>query len=230
MSAAMGAYEFAAAFRVLRVEAASGRVFAPGRPIDVKRIVGLNKLAANRQFEPLLDFEWAGPEPWMMRLSTLDAGRAAAFVFLHESGRSTRAIAAVIVRDRRRIFAEFFRSLLTQNGAGYGVPLFGSLPLQTLNHAPDVIGAEVVRESYLKWVEWAEALGADPWAQIEARVLEGARTVPDGRRPARIARRDVSPTDFAQEMVRRARAEPHAEARRSLLRLYLSVTYSEAGG
>jgi hypothetical protein len=50
----MGAYEFAAAFRVLRVEAASGRVFAPSSPIDIERIAGLSKLAANRRFEPLL--------------------------------------------------------------------------------------------------------------------------------------------------------------------------------
>ncbi len=137
---------------------------------------------------------------------------AAALVFLHGSSCSTRAIAAIVTRDRLGIFAEFFQNFLARNGAGYGIPLFGSLPAQTINYAPDLIRAEVVLEGYLKWIEWAEGSGADPWAQIEARVLERVSVVANGQRSAGIARHRSRSADSPQELARRARGHCRGQA------------------
>jgi len=230
MSSEMSGDRFVAAFRIPILDLPCGKVYTPDNPIAVEQVRSLAALGASRWFEPVLDFEWASPLLWMIRLSVLHVGRSAAFVFFHESGRPIRAIAAIVARDHSAVFSEFCRSLIGCNGSEYRAPLFGSLPSGTINHAPDLVRAELVRQGYLSWMRWAESIGADPWAQLAERVgdgLGGLHGVGSGGNVSLDARQSPQ---LLIELTRRAKQrERRGAARQCLLRLYFSTTYREHG-
>jgi hypothetical protein len=56
------------------------------------------------------------------------------------------------------------RRLLGRNGKGFGVTLFGSLPTETTNRAPDLVAEPVIRQAYFDLLEWWEREQGGAWA------------------------------------------------------------------
>ncbi len=69
-----------------------------------------------------------------------------------------------------------FEKLIEDNGAAFGLQIFGSLPSNTHNMAEDLIPEETVRRCYWKWMLWAEPSLDDPWTCLAEEVSARARS------------------------------------------------------
>jgi hypothetical protein len=58
------------------------------------------------------------------------------------------------------------RRLLDRNGKSFGVDVFGSLPTQTTNRAPELIPEPVVRQAYFDLLEYWEREQGGAWLGI----------------------------------------------------------------
>jgi hypothetical protein len=71
----------------------------------------------------------------------------------------------------------FFEDLLAENGAPYGVWVFGGLPSLTINHRPDLLDAEVFKRSYWRWMQSRSARDPAIWASLRDGII-GASVEP----------------------------------------------------
>jgi hypothetical protein len=56
--------------------------------------------------------------------------------------------------------------LLSRNGTGFGLGLFGSLPTETTNGAPELVPRAVVREAYFALMQWWERQQGGAWLNL----------------------------------------------------------------
>jgi len=122
----------------------------------------------------LINFEWdsIGPMSSFVQLRLLDIGDGRAYVLPLIEDAPLLAIAAVEPKGAHQAFSEFFISLLQDNGASYGVQLFGSLPSRTTNYRPDLVPVSAVARAYWLWMEWAvEEIGSTVWTDLQDTVI-----------------------------------------------------------
>ena len=72
----------------------------------------------------------------------------------------------------------FVTDLLADNGASYGVGLFGSLPSMTTNHRSDLIPADVVKEAYRAWLDRTGDAWGTGWESLRDDLI-GTSEEPD---------------------------------------------------
>ncbi|NWG14804.1 MAG: hypothetical protein HXY20_14860 [Acidobacteria bacterium] len=172
-----------------------GRILLPSSPPDLEEVIqaaveteqdqetfegdGPEAVAAEigREFTRLVAFYWQslGPMVWECCIDLLNVGNGKNIVCLKQDGWPRRqAIAALKGRPERPLVTALFRNLLKENGAAFGVGLFGSLPSNTDNFNEKLIPEETIRRCYWDWMNWAEReLDAD-WIALAEEVTARA--------------------------------------------------------
>ena len=109
--------------------------------------------------EPLLCFYWQSFGPMVCEthvdLLHIDQDRALACI-TQDSLPRWQAFAIVKNPDDEAVVSALFRALLKNNGAAFGLQLFGSLPTNTHNMVEHLISKKSVRQAYWAWSRWAE--------------------------------------------------------------------------
>lgn len=126
-----------------------------------------------------------------MALALLTIGPSGVVVGLRDGDDRFYGIAAGIMRERVAAFSEFLESLLSRNGAEYHVPLFASLPSETVNRRPDLLPAASVKRAYSAWLTWAEALGARPSEHLAQALASHRQRGPADPLPTRASPREL---------------------------------------
>src|SRR4029450_2914408 len=134
----------------------------------------------------LLEFEWetGGPMSWFRDLTSLDLGLSRGFICTYDEVAAEFGgedepllVLAPLEPAESSVFSAFFRDFVRDNGQSYRFDgFFGSLPSNTRNYQPDLISADVIKESYWRWMEWASRnkLGFGSWTNLRDRVLRKA--------------------------------------------------------
>lgn len=117
--------------------------------------------------EPLLSFYWDGfgPVSWVAGLVLIGNGRRRYLCFWDET-ESYQAVAAVDPWDDELALSAVVARLLARNGTGFGLGLFGSLPSETTNAAPELVPCPVVAQAYFDLMQWWEREKGDAWLAL----------------------------------------------------------------
>ena len=115
----------------------------------------------------LLYFYWdgLGPTSWVAGLVLIGNGRRRYLSYWNEL-ESYLTVAAIEPWDDPIALSGTVRRLLGRNGKGFGVTPFGSLPTETTNRAPELIGESVVRQAYFDLLQWWEREQGGAWATL----------------------------------------------------------------
>jgi hypothetical protein len=115
----------------------------------------------------LLGFYWDGfgPISWVAGLTLIGTGSRRYLCYWDET-QSYRALAAVDPWDDPGAISATVARLLARNGYGFGDHLFGSLPHETTNHAPDLVSRAAVRQSYFDLLRWWERERGSAWVDL----------------------------------------------------------------
>ncbi len=87
-----------------------------------------------------------------------------------------QAVAQVRHPSDPAVMSAFFKALINENGAAFGVDLFGSLPSNTHNKSGETVPESVVREAYWNWMMWAEKTVGVDWQGLAEEILERERS------------------------------------------------------
>jgi len=115
----------------------------------------------------LLGFYWdaLGPMSWSAGLVLVGNGRKRYLAFWDEI-ESYRAVAVLEPWDDELAVSAATARLLARNGTGFGLGLFGSLPTETTNYAPELVACEVVRRAYFDLMQWWERERGSAWLDL----------------------------------------------------------------
>jgi hypothetical protein len=72
-------------------------------------------------------------------------------------------LAAIEPGDDPLAVSGTLRRLLVRNGKDFAVEVFGSLPTETANHAPELVSTSTVRQAYFELLEWWEHEQGGAW-------------------------------------------------------------------
>ena len=67
--------------------------------------------------------------------------------------------------------SRLFTRIVHNNGAAFGVHLFGSLPTETTNWLPELVPEAVLKRPYFDWLEWAEQVEGSAWLSLEESLI-----------------------------------------------------------
>lgn len=123
----------------------------------------------------LIGFEWGGSGPGSASVGHLltfhpQGDRVIVAVDSASTG-PIALVAAIEPVECPEAHAAFFRDLMIENGAKYGVELFGDLPDTTTVYDPD-IPVELVEQTYRAWMDWAVDAGWADWDSFYNGVLD----------------------------------------------------------
>jgi hypothetical protein len=128
-----------------------------------------SELLAHNKIEQreLLRFYWEGlgPISWGAGLVLIGNGRRR-YLACWDEIESYRALAALDPWDDPLAVSAVVKRLLVRNGATFGIAMFGSLPTETSNHAPDLVPVTVVRQAYFDLMQWWECERGSPWIDL----------------------------------------------------------------
>ena len=115
----------------------------------------------------LLSFYWdgLGPTSGEAGLVLLGNGRKRCVAYWDEI-ESYRALALLDPWDDPLAVSAVVKHVLGRNGAGFGIGLFGSLPAETTNDAPELIPRAVVRQAYFDLLQWWEGDRGSAWVDL----------------------------------------------------------------
>lgn len=118
---------------------------------------------------------------WFADLASLDLGLSRMFIYTYQEALAefgedpSLVFAAIDPANSSSVCSAFFRDLVRDNGHSYRLEgFFGSLPSNTRNHQPDLIPADVIKESYWRWMEWASRNEPASWTDLRELVLRKA--------------------------------------------------------
>lgn len=197
--------DLAAAFGGCRLATPAGRLFRPAAPIDLAHALGGRVATAlvRDRLQPIIDLAVSTPHlAPAVTLGLLPVGDRAGFLCVRPAHARPQAVAAVVAEQPAPLVSLFFVDLLRENGATYGVSALERPPVFIANRRPDLLRRAFVTEALAGWIRWAQRGGREPWSMLRQLVAE---------RWGRDEWDDLS----------------GAEERRSLLRVYLAITYVE---
>lgn len=127
--------------------------------------------AIEQRYEPVkwFDFYWdsLGPMSWISILYLLRRGdRSSIIALLHEE-QPLYLLGIVRPDDDPLLLSRLFTCIVENNGHGFGVDLFGSLPIETTNWRPELVPESVVKQAYWNWQEWCEQVEGAAWINLE---------------------------------------------------------------
>jgi hypothetical protein len=105
----------------------------------------------------LLRFYWdgLGPTSWVAGLVLIGNGKRRYLSYWNEL-ESYLTVAAIEPSDDPLAISGTLQLLLSRNGRGFGVDIFGSLPTETTNHAPLLVEESVIRQAYFDLIHFWE--------------------------------------------------------------------------
>ena len=166
-----------AAFRAPKARLHRGAILIPAEPLDMLTVaksaietedeqddlydLGLDGLyeSVGWPHESLISFYWQslGPCVWQSGLNSLQLGEDAALISRSgDSWDDEKGVALVKGPSTPEVMSTLFKALISENGAAFGVELFGSLPSNTHNKSEELIPEKIVRAAYWDWMMWAE--------------------------------------------------------------------------
>jgi hypothetical protein len=163
-----------------------GRVLSPREPLDLFQL--LQKAAENEEERdsvdpftpmetlggaPFLEFLWDGfgPTSSFASLQLADLGDSGTLVCWFTEVPPTEAFALIQSDDDLEIWSALVAQLFGDNGASYGIGLFGGLPSEVTNHKPDAVPPRVLKDAFWQWLEYMEADGWSVWASLRDQTL-----------------------------------------------------------
>jgi hypothetical protein len=119
--------------------------------------------------EQWFGFYWdsIGPMSWSSSLWLLHRDGGSSIVALLHEEQPFYLLGLVDPDDDPLLLSPLFSEIVKENGRGFGVDLFGSLPIETTNWRPDLVPQAVVKQSYWDWMEWAEEVEGSAWVNLE---------------------------------------------------------------
>lgn len=99
---------------------------------------------------------------WLLR-----RGDRSSIVCLLQEDQPLYLLAIVKPNDDSLLLSRLFTRLVEDNGAGFGLQLFGSLPVETTNWLPQLVPEQVVKQAYWDWQEWCEQARGSAWLNLE---------------------------------------------------------------
>jgi hypothetical protein len=192
-------------------------------------------LQEDLRFEPLVSFEWLAFGPMasgksLNLLSFPDVSRAYLVIDSdNEFDETWPVVASIEPRDSPEVHEALFASLLQDNGAQYGIHLFGTLPSPTMTHAPKLLSRRVVESSYVAWMDWAERSGRTTWDAL-LREFEGRLDEPDhlARSSALLDEVVGRLREGRFEREKKSRTITTPEQKELLMKAYLDLSYGES--
>jgi hypothetical protein len=103
-----------------------------------------------------------GPTSWVAGIVLVGNGMRRYLCYWNEL-ESYLAIAAIEPWDDPLALSGTVQRLLKRNGRMFGVDVFGSLPTETTNRAPELIPEPVVRQAYFDLLRYWEHERGDAW-------------------------------------------------------------------
>jgi hypothetical protein len=137
----------------------------------------LEVLEEHFRLEPWFSFYWDsfGPMSWISSLQLVKTGERRSLICLVHEEQPAVGLALAEPDDDPHLMSALFVQLLLENGDGFGVSIFGSLPRETTNWKPQLVPADVIKQAYWDWMEWAEATQGSAWVCLEEEIY--SRTV-----------------------------------------------------
>ncbi len=180
------------AFKNPRAKLYHESILIPSKPVDLETVVraaietsdeeeDLDSEGHEAIFEQIgwpndriVAFYWQSwaPMVWECYLNSLRLPDGTELIWLYQDFEPFRqGIAVVRKPSNRAVMSAFFKALIEENGAMFGVELFGSLPSNTDNRREELIPENVVRAAYWKWLRWAEHRFDIDWHGIARTIL-----------------------------------------------------------
>lgn len=127
-----------------------------------------------RSSEELLSFGWSSGMPcsWSLGLWIHSVGPRTHYFFLNgdvdpTDFASRQILARLEGKPTARLLFESLRAILHRNGELVGHGIFGSLPTATVNHRPDLIDGDSLRQLYREWMNHAAGTaGIASWTDL----------------------------------------------------------------
>ncbi len=122
----------------------------------------------------LINFYWqsVGPCVFQTNICAVRIGKDAALIVSEADSWIEQAIALVKHPSNPAVMSAFFKAFIHENGAAFGVGIFGSVPSNTYNMAEETIAESVVRSAYWDWLKWADADSDVDWYGMADEILE----------------------------------------------------------
>jgi hypothetical protein len=197
--------DLAAAFGECHLTTPTGRLFKPAVPIDLAHALGARvatRLVRDR-LHPIIDLALRTPQlASEVTVGLLPIGNRAGFLCVRTADAPPMVVAAVVAERMATLVSLFFVDFLGSSGEAYGVCRLEQPPVFIANRRPDLLRRAFVMEAFAAWMRWADCHGLEPWSALRREVAE---------RWGRDEWGDLG----------------GAELRRSLLRVYLTITYVE---
>ena len=133
-------------------------------PADVLEMLGQHYRA-----EQWFSFYWdsIGPTSWCSSLWLLRREDRSSIVGLLHEDQPLYLLGIVKSDDDPLLLSRLFTRIVEDNGASFGVQLFGSLPIETTNWLPHLVPEQVVKQAYWDWQEWCEQVEGSAWLNLE---------------------------------------------------------------
>jgi len=166
-----------AAFRNPKAKLYRGNILIPAEPLEVEALIQAAAETEEEQddlrgngpesvfeeigwpYDNFISFYWQsmGPMVWTSTLNTVRiAGDLALAYRMQDASSNWQGIALIKGPSSPQIMSAFFKALVRENGAAFGIRLFGSLPSNTDNAFEETLPEKVVRAAYWDWMKWAE--------------------------------------------------------------------------
>jgi hypothetical protein len=114
---------------------------------------------------------------WESYLNALHVTGDTALIWCYQDADESRqGITLVKHPSNRAVMRAFFKALVKENGAVFGLGLFGSLPSNTHNKSEELIPEKVVCAAYWDWMKWAENELDVDWSGMAEEVSARARS------------------------------------------------------
>jgi hypothetical protein len=102
---------------------------------------------------------------WVAGLVLIGNGHRRYLCYWDET-ESYRALAAVAPWDDPLAISGTVVRLLARNGKDFGDNLFGSLPHETTNRAPELLSQAAVRQAYFDFLQWSQRQFGTEWLDL----------------------------------------------------------------
>jgi hypothetical protein len=183
--------EIESAFASPKQTLCRGSILVPAEPIDLEAVTktaiesdddedDYYNLGGDIVFEKagweissLFSFEWQslGPMVWECYLNLVCIGNGRALACRRQDADPQWQSIALIKRSTdSAVMGRFFSAMIRENGAAFGVELFGSLPSTTHNHVEELVSEETVRQAYWDWLRWADKVFDVDWEGLAEEV------------------------------------------------------------
>jgi hypothetical protein len=175
----------------------NGAILIPAEPLDMEAVIQAAIKTEDEQDEPDCDrpealfekigwpyknffaFYWQsmGPCTFAGFLNATQPSSGSTLISCFEDAWNGEKVIALIKHplDGAAMTA-FFKALIKENGAAFGVELFGSLLSNTHNKWEKAIPEKVVREAYWEWLKWADKRFDIDWHGLAEGILARAKS------------------------------------------------------